>query len=58
MFSIDECMNYMVAIVNPKSHIFTPNWIIVLDIKSFIKGKKKIKKKSMINRTKKQKEFN
>ena len=45
MFSIDECMNYMVAIVNPKSHIFTPNWIIVLDIKSFIKGKKKIKKK-------------
>ena len=56
MFSIDECMNYMVAIVNPKSHIFTPNWIIVLDMKSVIKGKKKKKVGSTEQRE--TKEFN
>lgn len=44
MFSVDECMNYLAAAVNPKSHIVTPNWIIMLDMKSVIKENKHTKK--------------
>jgi len=34
MFSINEGVNHMAAAVNPKTHIFAPKWIIVLEMKS------------------------
>jgi len=46
MFSIDKCVNHMTAAVNPKTHIFTQNWIVFLEMKSVTK------KEGMINNNK------
>jgi len=40
MFSIDKCVNHVAATVDPKTHIFTPDWIIMLEMKSDTKKKK------------------